>query len=80
MTTSKHPPSGHAPTTLPADDLECDPGIKSSRGVTRAGGLTHEREEPSSFAGENTVEGDAMNDVDPRTGAVNPDQRGRTNP
>jgi hypothetical protein len=36
---SKHPPSGHTPTALPADDLECDPGIGRSKGTTIAGKL-----------------------------------------
>jgi hypothetical protein len=78
MTTSKHPPSGHTPTTLPADDLDCDPGIGESRGTTRAGGQTQQRERPGSIQGDNTVEGDVANDVDP-AGGVNPNQRGRTN-
>ncbi len=78
MTTSKHPLSGHEPDPLPADDLETNPGIHESRGVTRAGGLTGEREDPADIEGDNTVEGDVADDVD-RTGAVNPNQRGRTN-
>jgi hypothetical protein len=79
MSTSKHPRSGHTPTSLPADDLACDPGIKASRGVTRAGGLTGRRERPQTLQGENTIEGDVMNDVDPN-GGLNPERRGRTNP
>jgi hypothetical protein len=78
VSTSKHPHSGHEPSKLPADDLDCDPGIGSSRGATAAGGLTKQREEPSSFAGENTVEGDVANDAG-LGGGANPDQRGRTN-
>ncbi len=77
MSTSKHPAPGHE-TVTPPDDLERNPGIGASRGVTEAGGLTQEEEDPDSIAGDNTVEGDTANDVD-RTGAVNPQQRGRTN-
>lgn len=77
MSTSKHPTPGHEVVT-PPDDLERDPGIGASKGVTRAGGLTRSEEDPESIAGDNTVEGDVANDVD-RTGAVNPQQRGRTN-
>jgi hypothetical protein len=70
---SKHPPSGHTPTTLPVDDLTCNPGIGSSRGKTLSG-------EPLSFlAGENTDEGDVANDTT-LAGGIDPDQRGRTNP
>lgn len=70
MSSSKHAPSGHTPTTLPADDLECDPGIGSSRGATMAG----ERENLDE--GENTREGDVENDTT-RGGGVDPLQRGR---
>jgi hypothetical protein len=70
---SKHPPSGHTPTTLPADDLECDPGIGQSAGTTIAG------ESPRSIAGETTTEGDVENDTTPE-GGVDPDQRGRSHP
>jgi hypothetical protein len=69
---SKHPQSGHEPDPLPANDLECDPGIKSTRGSTIAG------EDPHVIEGENTVEGDVANDVR-RDGGVDPNQRGRTN-
>lgn len=71
MTTSKHAPSGHTPTTLPAEDLECDPGIGASQGTTISG------EDPHLIAGENTVEGDLENDVTP-AGGIDPNQRGRT--
>lgn len=78
MTTSKHPAPGHETVGSANDDLQVDPGIGASKGVTAAGGLTGEEEDPESIAGANTVEGDTANDVD-RTGAVNPQQRGRTN-
>ena len=71
MTTSKHSPSGHTPTTLPADDLECDPGIGSSKGTTMSG------EDAALIEGENTVEGDIENDV-MRGGGIDPNQRSRT--
>jgi hypothetical protein len=70
---SKHPPSGHTPTTLPADDLECDPGIGQSKGTTIAG------EKPQLIRGENTTEGDVENDTTP-AGGVDPRQRGRSHP
>ena len=41
MSTSKHPPSGHEPNPLPRDDLEDNPGIKSSIGTTAAGEDPH---------------------------------------
>ena len=79
MSTSKHPTPGHevVGSDFP-DDVADSPGIGQSKGVTAAGGLTREKEDPSFIAGDNTVEGDTANDVD-RTGAVNPNQRGRTN-
>jgi hypothetical protein len=70
---SKHPPSGHEPSRLPADDLDCDPGIGSSKGTTISG------EDPHILSGENTSEGDVENDAAPG-GGIDPDQRGRTNP
>ena len=72
MPTRKHYLSGHAPTRLPADDLECNPGIGESRGTTMAG------EDPDLIEGENTSEGDVANDAI-RTGAIDPKSRGRTN-
>jgi hypothetical protein len=69
---SKHPPSGHTPTTLPADDLECDPGIGQSKGTTMSG------EDPRELAGENTFEGDVDNETT-RSGGVDPEHRGRSN-
>ena len=52
-------------------NLEQDPGIGSSKGGWKA--------DPDLRDGENTAEGDVMNDTTP-SGGVNPDQRGRTNP
>ena len=71
---SKHAESGHTPTTLPRDDLEDNPGIGSSRGTTMSG------EDPHilSDEGENTEEGDVVNDAD-ATGAPTPLERHRTN-
>ena len=70
MSSSKHELSGHTPTTLPADDLEQNPGIGSSKGTTMAG------EDADLIEGENTVEGDIENDVTPQ-GGVDPNQRSR---
>jgi hypothetical protein len=50
-------------------DLDSDPGIGQSPGLDR---------DASAMAGENTAEGDVMNDAT-RAGGVDPSQRGRTN-
>jgi hypothetical protein len=60
MTTSKHDPSGHTPTTLPRDDLQDDPGIGASKGTTISGEDPHILRED----GVNTEPGDAANDAD----------------
>jgi hypothetical protein len=61
-------------TTTPSDaDLKGNPGIGTSKGMTRAGA------DPEDLEGANTFEGDVANDVTPE-GGVDPDQRGRTNP
>ena len=70
MGTRKHPPPGHSVVKLPADDLKFDPGIKSSRGTAGA--------DLEDIQGENTIEGDVANQTD-RTGAIRPDDWGRTN-
>jgi hypothetical protein len=67
MSSSKHDPSGHTPTTLPLDDLEDDPAIGASRGTTISGEDPHILRED----GANTEEGDAANDAD-ATGAPTP--------
>ncbi|MDB5447075.1 MAG: hypothetical protein JWQ97_2392 [Phenylobacterium sp.] len=74
MSTSKHSPSGHTPTTLPRDDLEDNPGIGASRGTTIAG------EDPHILTdeGTNTEEGDVGNDAD-ALGRPTPLERHRTN-
>ena len=69
MSGSKHD-KGESPFT---DDLERNPGIGQSEGSFAAG------EDPQALEGDNTVEGDVENDVDPRTGAVREDQLGHTN-
>lgn len=51
-------------------DLEADPGIGYSIGTTG--------EDIEDIKGENTLEGDVLNDPEP-TGAINPNRRGRTN-
>ena len=73
MSTSKHPPSGHTPTTLPADDLEDNPGIGASQGTTIAG------EDPHLIEGENSIEGDVENDTD-ASGGITPRDRQRDHP
>jgi hypothetical protein len=78
MSSSKHPPSGHTPTTLPVDDLACDPGIGRSAGATMSGvGKRDLRESGDLEDGENTVEGDVENDATPQ-GGIDPDQRSRS--
>lgn len=65
MSSTKHPK-----TDTPSDaDLERDPGIGTSKG----GWGDKER-----IGGDNTFEGDVMNDPNPQ-GGLDPDQRGRTN-
>jgi hypothetical protein len=64
MSTSKQPKPSH-----PSDaDLRGNPGIGSSKGAGRNDDLE----------GENTVEGDVMNDTT-RSGGIDPRQTGRTN-
>jgi hypothetical protein len=74
MSSSKHSPSGHTPTTLPRDDLQDDPAIGASRGTTIAGEDPHILRED----GENTEEGDVAADAD-ATGAPTALNRHRTN-
>ena len=69
MSGSKHD-KGQSPFT---DDLERNPGIGQSGGTFATG------EDPTILEGDNTSEGDVENDADPRTGAINEDQLGRTN-
>ncbi|WP_375142736.1 DUF2934 domain-containing protein [Pelagibacterium sp. 26DY04] len=52
------------------DDLENDPGIGYSRGTAT--------EDIEALEGDNTLEGDVMNDPD-ADGSINPARRGRTN-
>jgi hypothetical protein len=52
------------------DDLKTNPGIKSSRGTAGA--------DLEDIEGENTFEGDVANQTD-KTGAIRPDDWGRTN-
>jgi hypothetical protein len=75
MSSSKHDPSGHTPTTLPRDDLEDDPGIGASRGTTISGEDPYILREDAA----NTEEGDAPNDAD-ATGAPTPIERQRDHP
>lgn len=65
MSSSKHPK-----TQAPSDaDLRNDPGIGSSKGATGAA---------PELDGENTFEGDVLNDTTPE-GGIDPNQRGREN-
>lgn len=74
MATSKHPHAGTADNVPPLpDDLERDPGIGDSKG-----NFARSDANPALIRGENTTEGDVMNDVS-TTGAVPEGKRGRTN-
>ena len=65
MTSSQHPK-----TKTPSDaDLKGNPGIGSSKGAWG---------EEDRVGGDNSFEGDVMNDTTPQ-GGVDPDRRGRTN-
>ncbi|MDQ1901293.1 hypothetical protein RAH32_12660 [Paracoccus sp. WLY502] len=60
----------HPKTDTPSDkDLRDDPGIGRSKGADRS--------DPQ-MEGDNTFEGDVLNDTTPQ-GGVDPGQRGRTN-
>lgn len=82
MTSSKHPKGQHSAeerekglmqdTPLPPGDLERNPGIGASKGTFGRG------TDPAVLQGENTDEGDTLNDTTPQ-GGVNPSQRGRGN-
>jgi hypothetical protein len=79
MTSSKHPSPGgpnrdaKGDFPRPPDDLERNPGIGSSKGIHSRTGTN-----PEAIEGENTAEGDVMNDATPQ-GGVDPNQQGRTN-
>lgn len=62
-------PKPHAPSDA---DLRNDPGIGSSKGT---GGR---KDDGSEIEGDNTFEGDVMNDTTPE-GGIDPNQRGREN-
>ena len=60
----------HVKSARPSDaDLRGDPGIGSTRGT---------EQEDGELEGENTFEGDVLNDTTP-AGGINPRQTGRTN-
>lgn len=63
---NKHPKTDHSSDK----DLRQDPGIGQSKGRPGPGDPV--------IGGDNTVEGDVLNDTTPQ-GGVDPDQRGRTN-
>ncbi len=56
------------------DDLKRNPGIGQSKGLAGASD-----EDVESIAADSTAEGDVANEVDGRTGAVDPKHKGRTN-
>ncbi len=65
MSSSQHPK-----TKTPSDaDLKGNPGIGSSKGAWG---------DKDRIGGDNSFEGDVMNDVTPQ-GGVDPDHQGRTN-
>jgi hypothetical protein len=78
MSSNKHPKTNHDRTgglgdvPMPPTDDERNPGIGSSKGTFGRG------TDPSVLEGENSSEGDVMNDVN-RTGAVPEGRTGRTN-
>ena len=56
------------------DDLKRNPGIGQSKGLT---GATDD--EVDDLAADSTAEGDVSNEVDARTGGIDPKHMGRTN-
>ena len=73
MSTSKHPNTPEwGEGDGPPDDLERNPGIKGSRGLTAGGGEFEEIE------GDSTVEGDTTEGANPQ-GGIDVDDRGHTN-
>jgi hypothetical protein len=62
------------PEDAPRDDLVDNPGIGKSKGA-----FARENEPIESIRADHTVEGDVLNDPDPRDNSVDPDRRGRTN-
>lgn len=69
---SKHLKAGTPGAVKPQDDLERNPGINSSKGMTMAGA------EPEDIEADSTFEGDVANDVND-AGGIDPNQSGRTN-
>lgn len=82
MTSSKHAKGGSGnqerekgllqDTPRPPSDLERDPGINTSKGTFGRG------TDPTVLRGDNTDEGDVMNDTNPQ-GGVDPSHRGQEN-
>ncbi|KAB0682535.1 hypothetical protein [Aureimonas leprariae] len=69
---SKHLKAGSPGAVKPQDDLDRNPGINSSKGMTMAGA------DPEDIQGNATFEGDVENDVNAQ-GGIDPKQTGRTN-
>lgn len=73
MTSPKHPHSGTAPDVPKLqDDLDRDPGINDSKG-----NFARSDADPALIKGDNTVEGDVMNDATSGGGVTG--KEGRTN-
>jgi hypothetical protein len=73
MSTSKHPTTPEwGEGDGPVDDLERNPGIKGSRGLTAGAG------EFAEIEGDSTVEGDTTEGTNPH-GGIDVDDRGRSN-
>ena len=73
MSTSKHPNTPEwGEGDGPPDDLQRNPGIKGSRGLTAGDGEFEDLE------ADNTVEGDTTEGTNPH-GGIDVDDRGRTN-
>lgn len=56
------------------DDLKRNPGIGQSKGLAGASD-----DDVDALAADSTAEGDVANEVDDRTGGIDPDHLGRTN-
>ena len=72
MSTSKHPNSPEwGEGEGPPDDLERNPGVKGSRGLTAGNG------EYEDLEADNTIEGDTAENTNPH-GGIDADDWGRT--
>jgi hypothetical protein len=69
---SKHLKAGSPGAVKPPNDLDRNPGINASKGMTMAGA------DPEDIQGNATFEGDVENDVN-GSGGIDPNHKGRTN-